>query len=631
MRRSIDSTPKKISRRRFGQLTLGTLFASPLLRPSFGLALNPTNKKLRGLSAFGDLPLPADYRHFAWVNPDAPKGGTFKFSVPDWVFNQNPQTYDTLNSFVLKGASPPRMELCFDSLMIRDLDDPSALYGRLAEYVEISSDRNTYTFGLREGAYWHDGTPLTASDVAFTFDLFKRDGHPDISLDLTHLQDVEAESDTTVVFRFDGSQSDQVILNVCVLPIVSRAFYEQHDFLTTTLVPPLGSGFYRVGKFDSGIYIEYERVEDYWGRDLPFAQGLANFDTLRIDFFTERQTAFEAFKKGEVEFREEFTSRIWATSYDFPAVEEGKVKKRLFESEKDASMQGWALNLRRQKLESPLTREAIGYCFDFEWTNRTFFYDSYTRNESFFEQSEFAASGVASSAERELLSSLPSVDPSVLGDALRPPVSDGSGRDRSLLRRASELLSEAGWVTENSVLVSPSGEPFTLEFLIRSPTFERILAKFVDNLRSVGIEATIRLVDPAQFQRRLDDYDFDIVGLARSYGGTPTAESLRQLFGSGSADRPGGANHAGIRSPDVDALIDRASESKSREELIIALRALDRVLRSTYSWIPNWHASHHRVAYWDLFSWPPKKAEYGFDMELTWWFDESKARVTRGD
>ncbi|MDD9908953.1 MAG: extracellular solute-binding protein [Ahrensia sp.] len=628
-----------ITRRRFGQLSAAAFLLGPLAsRPRGALAANPAGEPLHGLSAFGELKYAAEYTHFDYVNPEAPKGGTFNFSIPNWAFNQNPQTFDTLNTFVLRGNAPPRMEMCFDALMFAENvspsvgDEPSAIYGMLAQSVEISEDRNRYTFKLRPEARWHDGTPITAADVAFTYETFKEEGHPSIALALRHLEAVEVVEERTATLVFNGEQSDRAILTAAVMPIVSRAFYTANSFTDTTMTPPLGSGPYKVGRVSAGNFIEYERATDYWAKDMPFNVGRNNFDTIRIEFYRERQAAFEAFKKGDIHYRQEFTSKTWATEYDFPALNEGKVKRQLFDAEKSPSFQGWAVNRRRAKLADPRTVQAIGLCFDFEWTNDNLFFGAYARSHSYFVGSEFAASGKPSAQELALLEPLrDKLDPSVFDEAFMQPVSDGSGGDRSLLRRANALLEEAGWKREGRILVDAQGRPFTVEFLIRSPTFERILGRFVANLKRLGIEASIRLVDPAQYQARLDTFDFDITGIARSYGATPTAEALEQIFQSDYAGIEGSLNLSGLKDEAVDALIDKMRKVASREELTTLLRALDRVLRSTHSWIPNWHSANHRVAYWDMFGFPERKPDYAFPVEATWWFDAEKAKAIGQD
>ncbi|MEL6752062.1 MAG: extracellular solute-binding protein, partial [Pseudomonadota bacterium] len=372
-----------VTRRRFGQLSAGALLLGGLgLRADLSLAANPRGVALHGISAFGELKYAPDFTHFGYVNPDAPKGGEMNFSVPNWAFNQNPQTFNTLNTFVQKGDAPPRMELCYDALMFAVSDEPSSLYGMLAETVTISEDGNTFTFAMRPEARWHDGTPITADDAAWTLMTFKADGHPSLLLALTEMASAEAPDSSTLIVTFTGRQSAQAVLTLAAMPILSKTWHEANPFADATMERPLTSGAYKPGLVNPGQSIVYERVEDYWARDLPFAQGRNNFDRIRIDFYRERQAAFEAFKKGDITYRQEFTSKAWATEYGFPAVEEGKVVVTTFDAETVPSMQAWALNTRRDKLSDPRTREAIGLAFDFDWTNDNLFYGAYARADS---------------------------------------------------------------------------------------------------------------------------------------------------------------------------------------------------------------------------------------------------------
>ncbi len=607
-------------------LPLGAALASFPLRPASAAA-----GSRHGLSVFGDLSYPADFPHFGYVNPEAPRGGRFLFQVPNWAFNQDPQTFDTLNSFVLFGSAPPRMEICFDSLMVRALDEPDALYGLLAESVEVSEDGTTYLFRLRPGARFSDGSPLTAEDVAFTYNLLKAEGHPNLAEVLREMENAEAIDSTLVELRFSGRQSLSAPLDAAAFPILSQVDIQRRDaFKGSTLEPLLGSGPYRVGAFEVGRFIEYERAPDYWAADHPVNVGRNNFDVIRLDFFRERTVAFEAFKKGLIQFREEFTSKTWATEYDFPAVADGRVLKAEFPSEKRPSMQGWFINLRRPQFADPRTREALGHLFDFEWTNQNLFYGLYERRASFFGTSDYAAEGEPSAEEVALLEPFRADLPAAaFGPAVSPPVSDGSGRDRAMFRRASELLAEAGWVREGQMLKGPDGRPLTIEFMIDSQVFERIALPYVQNLKAVGIDASLRLVDPAQAQRRRDTFDFDIISAAFSMPATPV-ESLDAFFHSRLAAREGSYNLWGVAHPAVDALIERGSKVESREELVTVCRALDRVLRALHIWIPNWYGSVHRVAHWDLFGWPETKPDYGFPVETTWWFDPARAGADKG-
>lgn len=611
---------------RIGRRDFLALSAAALLAPPRAFANVPADTALHGLSAFGDLKYGPDFTHFDYASPDAPKGGTFNFSPPNWAFNQNVTTFNTLNTFVPNGDAPPRMEMCFDSLMVRAIDEPDAIYGLVAKTVSVSEDRNTFTFALRPEAKWHDGTPLTAHDVAFSYATFKEKGHPALMLPLRDLDEATADGDHALRLVFNGEQSARTIQTVVLFPIVSKAWFADNPFDGSQLRAPLGSGPYRVGRFTAGMSIEYERVEDYWGRDLPVSRGLYNFDRIRIDIFRERQAGFEAFKKGDVAYRQEFTARIWATGYDFPALRDGKVVKREFPSEKSASMQGWAINQRRERFRDTRVREAIGLCFDYEWTNRNLFYDAYTRSQSSFERSEFKAEGVPSAAELELLEPLRGKIPdAAFGEAVTQPVSNGSGRDRSLLSAAARLLGEAGWERKGGSVVNARGERLMLEMLVNDEVFVRVNQPFVENLRAVGIDASIRLVDPAQFQARTNDFDFDMVGMALSLSATPTRDALENLFHSRAATIPGSRNLPGTADPAVDALIAAAGRADSRDALIVALKALDRVLRARRDWIPNWYAANHRAAFWDMFGFKEPKPDYGFPVEALWWFDRDKA------
>jgi len=588
------------TRRNFLSHSAAVAFAS--LVPNISMAKNPTEQKLHGLSAFGDLKYPSNYTQFDDAVIDAPKGGTLAFSPSSWAFNQNVQTFDTLNSFVQRGIAPPRMELCYDTLMVGSPDEPDSLYCALSSSVEISDDRNTYRFIIRPEARFHDGSKVTAEDVSFSYMILKEEGHASLVQTLRDLDAAAVVADDIVELRFNGKHS--------------------------TFEVPLSSGGWRISRLDGGKFVEYERVKDYWAKDMPFAVGFGHFDKLRIDFFRDRIAPFEAFKKGEITWREEFTSKVWATEYNFPAVEDGRVKQAEFPSELTPSMQGWALNSRKSKFKDQRTREAIGLCFDFEWANKNLFYGAYQRSSSIFEKSEFKALGKPSPEEMKLLEPYKDELPEmVFGEALEPNETNGSGNDRKALRKALSLLKDAGWTRADGGLVNGEGEVLEVEFLIRSPVFERILGNYRENLEKVGIKTSIRLVDSAQFQSRLNSFDFDIVGVASSFSASPTAESLRFFLHSDSASQNGSRNYPGIESPVIDALIERMNSVSTREELAIILSSIDRVLRSMHLWIPNWYAANHRVAHWDMFGWKDPKPDYSFAPEALWWFDEEKAKA----
>jgi microcin C transport system substrate-binding protein len=606
-------------------LALGGAAAAAALLPARAVAANPTGVKLHGLSAFGDLKYPADFSHFDYVNVEAPKGGTFNFGPSQWLFNQNPQTFNTLNSFVAKGDSPPRMEMCFDSLMTSALDEPDSIYGQLAETVTISTDRNSFDFALRPEARWHDGSPLTAEDAAFTYNLFKEQGHPDLSLPLKEMTAATA-IDGTFRLAFSGKQSERTILDVATFPILSRAYFTTVPFDSSRMAPPPGSGPYKVGLVHPGQTVEFERVADYWGRDLAVNRGQFHFDRLRIEFYGDRQAAFEAFKKGDVQFREEATSRIWATGYDFPALKAGKVVKREFPSEKRPLLYGTAMNQRRERFRDVRVRRAIALCFDFEWTNKSLFYGLYDRSQSNFEKSDFKATGMPSADELALLEPLRDrLPPEVFGEVYSLPASDGSGRDRKLLRQAQELMADAGWKRSGQFFQNGAGETFKLEFLADDEGLVRVYTPWVANLKAVGFDASIRLVESAQHQERQATFDFDMIAMAVLFSPTPARGGMDGIFHSRSANLQGSRNLPGTADPAVDALVEAIDRVRSRAELTTVLRCLDRVLRARLDWIPSWYSANHRVAFWDMFGFKEPKPDYGFAMEALWWFDQDKA------
>ncbi|WFP79198.1 extracellular solute-binding protein [Mesorhizobium sp. WSM4906] len=607
-------------------LALGAATAARALLPGRAFAAIPTGVKVHGLSAFGDLKYKPDFTHFDYVNPGAPKGGQMNFAPPNATLNQSFLTFNTLNSLVLKGDSPPRTELCFDSLMTSALDEPDAVYGLLAESVTLSQDRNGFRFALRPQARFHDGTPLTADDVAFALKLYKDQGHPNLSKALRYMTEAVAIDAVTLNLTFNGEQSAQNILSVVVMPIVSKAFYTANEFDASTMTPPLGSGPYKIGRVVAGQTVEYERVADYWGRDLPVNRGVNNFDRIRIDFYLDRQAAFEAFKKGDTHFREEFTSRVWATGYDFPALKESKVVKREFPGEKSPDMQAVALNQRRAQFRDVRVRQAIANCFDFEWTKRVLFFGSYERSQSNFERSDYKAEGLPSPQELALLEPFRAeLPPETFGEPVMQPVSDGSGRDRKLMGKASRLLAEAGWKRTGDFVVNEKGERLRVEMLAEDDGIVRLFTKWFENMKAIGIDASIRQVDSTQYEQRQSDFDFDFNLLHWSIGATPTADGLEMLYDSRMAKIPGQRNYPGTESRAIDALIVAVGKAGNRAELVTVLRALDRVLRARLDWIPTYYLANHRVAYWDMFGFPEQKPDFGFPVETTWWIDKEKA------
>jgi microcin C transport system substrate-binding protein len=415
-------------------------------------------------------------------------------------------------------------------------------------------------------------------------------------------------------------------LFVASLPIFSRAYYANRNFEDSTLEAPLGSGAYKVGRFEAGRYIEYDRVKDWWGAGLPVARGQRNFDTVRFEFYRDRDVAFEGFTARSYLFREEFTARIWATRYDFPAIKDGRVKKDVLPDETPSGAQGWFMNLRREKFKDPRVREAIIYAFDFEWTSKNLMYDAYKRTHSYFQNSDLMATGRPLPEELALLEPYRDRLPAeVFGDPFVPPVSDGSGQDRKLLRHASQLLQSAGYSVKDGRRTNEKGARLQIEFLIDEPSFQPHHMPYIKNLGTIGIEANLRIVDPVQFRSRVDDFDFDMTIQRFSFSTTP-GESLRTYLTSQAAATKGTQNLSGIADPVVDALVERIIEAKTRTEMTIACRALDRVLRAGRYWVPQWYSSSHRLAYWDVFGRPKEKPRYGRGFIETWWTDPDKAK-----
>ncbi len=604
-------------------LTLAGSVAAASLLPR---AATAQEAEAHGISAFGDLKYPPDFQYFDYVNPAAPKGGTFSQIGPSRQFNQSFLTFNTLNSYVLKGDAAQGMELTFATLMGRALDEPDAMYGVATRGVRISADKRTYRFLIRPEATFHDGTKLTAQDAAFSLNVLKEKGHPNIRQLLRDMESATAEDDLTLTVHFIAKRGREVPLIVAGSPIFSRAYYATHDFDAATLDVPLGSGPYKVGRFEAGRFIEFDRVKDWWGTALPANRGQNNFDVVRFEYFRDRDVGFEAFTARTYLFREEFTSRTWATRYNFPALKDGRVKQAVLPDLTPSGAQGWFLNTRRDKFKDPRVREAIGLAFDFEWTNKNVMYGSYDRTHSYFQNSDMMATGKPAPEELALLEPFRGrVPDEVFGEPFTPPVSDGSGQDRALLRRASQLLQAAGYTIKDGRRAGPNGETIALEFLIEEPSFQPHHMPYIKNLGQIGIESTLRIVDPVQYRGRVDDFDFDATVQRFNFSATP-GESLRNFFTAQAAATKGSYNLSGIADPAVDALVEKIVEAENRTALTAVCRALDRVLRAGRYWVPHWYKGTHWIAYWDIFGRPAEKPRYGRAIPDTWWADTEKAK-----
>ncbi|HEY0851954.1 MAG TPA: extracellular solute-binding protein [Bradyrhizobium sp.] len=619
------------SRRHFLGASAGALAA---LRLSPGQAADEAaGAEVHGISAFGDLKYPADFKNFDYVNLAAPKGGMFSTIPSVRSYNQSYQTFNSLNAFILRGEGAQGMDLTFTALMARAGDEPDAMYGLVAKSVRISPDKLTYRFTLRPEAKFHDGSQITAHDVAWSINTLKAKGHPLIQVQMRDVKGAEALDDMTVAVAFAEKRARDVPLYVAGLPIFSKNYYATRPFDESTLDTPLGSGPYKVGKFEVNRFIEYGRVKGWWGANLPACRGLYNYDVIRYEFYRDRDVAFEGFTGKNYLFREEFTSRLWATRYDFPAIKDGRVKREEVPDETPSGAQGWFINTRRQQFKDPRVREALIYAFDFEWTNKTIMYGAYARTHSPFQNSDMMVSGGPPTPEElKLLEPFRGQVPDdVFGAPFVPPVSDGSGQDRALLRKAQQLLNEAGYVIKDNKRHLPSGEVFKIEFLYEEPSLNPHHAPYIKNLVTLGIEASPRLVDAVQYRARVEDFDFDMTIQRFSMSATP-GDSMRSFFSSQAAKTKGSYNLAGIESPALDALIEKIIAADSREELTIACRAFDRVFRAGRYWVPQWYNKTHRLAYWDLFARPEKLPRYNIDgyssgvgERILWWYDAAKA------
>ncbi|GKQ51687.1 extracellular solute-binding protein [Bradyrhizobium sp. Ce-3] len=612
------------SRRHALGLGIGALSAAGL-RVAPAAADNGT--EMHGMSVFGDLKYPADFQQFDYVNVKAPKGGAF--SVIPWVraYNQSYYTFNSLNAYVLKGEGAQGMDMTFATLMSRANDEPDAMYGFAAKSVQISPDKLTYRFTMRPEARFHDGSKLTAQDVAFSLNMLKEKGHPLIQVQLRDFVKAEAPDDATVVVTFAAGRARDVPLYVASLPIFSKAYYATRSFEESTLDTVLGSGPYKVGRFEVNRYVEYDRVKDWWGAELAVNRGSYNFDTVRYEYYRDRDVAFEGFTSKSYLFREEFTARVWATRYDFPAVKDGRVKRETLPDDTPSGAQGWFINMRRDKFKDPRVREALICAFDFEWTNKTIMYDAYARTVSPFQNSDMVAEGPPPPEELALLEPFRGQVPDeVFGLPFVPPMSDGSGQDRTLLRRAVQLLNEAGCVIKDGKRVLPKGEPITVEFLNDEPSLQPHHGPYIKNLGTLGIDATFRLVDAVQYRARVEDFDFDMTMQRFSFSATP-GDSMRPFFSSQAAKTKGSYNLAGVANPAIDALIEKIIGANNRHELTVACRAFDRVFRAGRYWVSQWYRNTHPIAYWDQFGHTEKLAKYtqGVGAPENWWYDAAKA------
>ena len=581
-----------------------------------------------GYSAFGDLKYGPDFTHFDYANPDAPQGGTMSqrqlYGTP---------TFNSLNAFIIKGDSAPEvLHHVYDSLMVRANDEPDAVYGLIAETIEYADDLSTIAFDMRPEARFHDGSPVEASDVVFTIEALRTEGHPYYRNLLGNVEDVVAEGPHRVRFDLAPGAGSALPADIAQLPVLPEHFYDENPFAETWLTAPLGSGPYRVEAVDAPRTIRFCRDPDYWAADLPVNAGKNNFDCFAYEYFADDTVGLEAFAAGEYMLRVEFRAASWAEGYDFPAARNGWVRKMELPDGRPANAQGIWINLRRDALQDIRVREALEYAFNFEWTNETLFYGAYRRTDSFFENTSMQAEGLPEGEELALLEPFrDSLPPEVFTEPPHVPYAGTSTpRDRAGLRVAGRLLDAAGWtVGDDGMRRNAAGELLTLELPEDSQSMMRVLTPFTENAEALGIDLRLEMLDPATLAERRQQFDFDLAVGAWGVKVTPGAE-LRAFYGSDAAAAEGSNNLSGLADPVVDALIEAAVEAESREELEVAARALDRVLRSRHIWVPNWHSGTHRIAFWDIFGIPETPAPYDFMRNVEfWWLDGEKLEALK--
>jgi len=559
-----------------------------------------------------------DFLNVEYIDINSLKGGSIVRSAIG--------TFDSFNPFTLKGTAAIGIGALYETLTTGSSDEAFTEYGLLAETIEWPDDRSWVSYDIRKEAKWHDGKKITADDVVWTFNTLMEKGHPFYSYYYGDVAEVIKENEQKVRFNFKTNTNKELVLIIGQLPVLPKHYWEDRNFEDTTLEIPIGSGPYKIKSFDSGRSITYELNNEYWGfkNKIPIKVGKDNFGTIRYDYYKDRGIEREAFKSGEIDFFSENSSKEWATSYNINSIKNGLIIKELIQHENPQGMQGFAFNIRKDKFKDRRVRKALSYAFDFEWSNKNLFFDAYIRTDSFFENSELASSGLPSKEELNYLNPYFDLLPKeIFSEEFKNPVTDGSGYMRNQLQEASILLKDAGWDLINGQLKhSSTNEIFEFEILLRSPAFERIVLPFRDNLEKLGINVIVRTIDSAEYQKKIETFDFDMIVQTFSQSLSPGNEQ-RSFWGSDAADTNGSRNVIGIKNYAVDGLVESLINAKDREELITITRALDRVLLWNYYVIPQWHISSYRVLYWDFFDQPARKPKYslGFD---TWWINQNK-------
>lgn len=608
--------------------------ALTLAAPAFAAEIEPppptavaipgeATQPVHALTMHGTPKYGADFKNFDYVNPNAPKGGTLRLHALG--------TFDSLNPFIIKGTPAAGQvflgqSLIYDSLMDQSTDEPFSMYCLLCETVELPKDNKSITFNLRKDAKWHDGKPVTADDVIWSFNTFMEKGAPFFKAYYGDVESVTAESPTRVTFKFKHGDNGELPLIVSQISILPKHYWsaEGRDFSQSSMVPPLGSGPYKVGAVAAGRSIEYLRVPDYWGKDLPINKGKFNFDRITYDYYRDGDVALEAFLAGEYDIREENTAKLWAESYNVPQVKDGRIIKQEIKHQRPAGMQGFIFNTRRPQFKDRAVREALTYAFDFEWSNKQFAFGAYKRSRSFFSNSELASSGTPKGKELEILEKYRGKIPDeVFTTEYNPPKSDGSGNNRVNLAKAKQLLDEAGWVMGPDNVRAKDGVKLQFEIIDSNPQFERWVLPFVQNLARLGVKATFRVIDSAQYQNRMNDFDYDVTVMSIGQSDSPGNEQ-RDFWASGKADMPGSRNYMGVKDPVIDAIVEDLIKAKTREDLVAYTHALDRVLQWNYLLVPHWHVDYWRLAWWAKLQRPEHLSGLTPGITDTWWAKEGK-------
>lgn len=575
--------------------------------------------RTHALSLLGEPALPPGFPHWPWANPDAPKGGEIALTALG--------SFDSFNPFILRGTPAVGTGLLYDQLLVDSPDEPASEYAHLAEWIEVPRDRMGVSFELRESARWHDGRPVTAQDVAWTFNTLRAQGRPFYRAYWGDVSEVVAETQRRVTFRFRTNENRELALILGQMIVLPQHWWEGRDFARPTLDVPLGSGPYRVERHEPGRSVLYRRVDDYWGRDLNTRRGTNNFDAIRYEYFRDVTVAFEAFKAGQIDFRTENIARNWTSGYDFPAIRRGLVRREELPHERPTGMQAFVFNLRRPLFGDARVREALAQLFDYEWLNANIFSGLYARTTSFFSNSDLASSGLPQGREREILDGFRARLPErVFTVENRVPVTDGSGNNREGLRRALDLMRQAGWTVRDRRLVNAQGQRFEFEILLNGPSFERIALPYVQWLERLGVAARVRTVDPAQYQVRVDAFDFDMTVDVMGQSLSPGNEQ-RDYWTCEKARQNGSRNRAGICDPVIDELVELVINAPDRDELVARTRALDRVLLANHFVIPQWHNRRFWIAWWDRFGRPQRNPRYDIGFPDSWWVDPARDRA----